>query len=205
MASCLQSIYEVYAHQKADLLLHLVKRNEDWSNTIIFLRSRDELHELTTALKHEGIAADSISGNKKPELRERALNELKSGTIRILLATEAILRDADLTGICRIIQFDFHELEQDYLSRVEICSKEVTTFVTQDDAKHLAKLAALTNDKLEKKRAEDFPYAYQPRKIKAKHAKGCGPNKTGSKPLQHKKPKLKSKGPRRKTGRTRKR
>ena len=205
MASCLQSIYEVYAHQKADLLLHLVKQNKDWRNTIIFLRSRDELHELTTALKHEGIAADSISGNKKPELRELALNELKSGAVRILLATEAVLRDAELTGIHRVIQFDFHELEKDYLSRIEICTEEVTTLVTQDDAKSLAKLEALTDCELEKKRAEDFPYADQPRKIKAKHAKGCGPNKTGSKPLQHKKPKLKNKGPRRKTGRTRKR
>jgi superfamily II DNA/RNA helicase len=204
MASRLHSIYEVYEHQKVELLLHLVQQNEDWHRTIIFLRSREQLYTLTTELRNAGFKADSISGNKKLELREQALINLKSGTTHLLLATEAILRDADLAGTERIIQFDFHELEKDYLNRTESCS-EIITLVTQNDNKLLAKLEALIPTGLERKQAPEFSYHDQPRYLKPTRAKGCGPNKTGSKPLQHKKPKLKNKGPRRKTGRTRKR
>ncbi|MGC6425930.1 MAG: helicase-related protein [Akkermansiaceae bacterium] len=205
MPPAFQSIYEVYAHQKADLLLHLLSHQDDWKSTIVFLRNRDELHFLTTELKHSGIRAESISGSKKPELRERALQELKNGSTHVLLATEAVLRDTDLSEVERIIQYDFPELDRDYLDRVEKCSVEVTTFVTQNDRKNLDRLEELAGISLERKQAAQFSYDDQPRKLKAAHRKGQGANKTGSKPLQHKKPKLKNKGPRRKTGRTRKR
>lgn len=204
MASCLQSIYEVFEHQKTDLLIHLLTRDEQISNAIIFLRSKDDLHALATIIRNEGIASDTISGNKKPELRDRALKNLQNGDIRILVATEAMLREADLAGLSRVIHFDFHELNPDYLKRVEICTEEVTTLVTQKDQKHLKALQELAGSSLVEKTAEGFPYADQQAPTKRPGAKGSGPNKTGSKPLQHKKPKLKAKGPRRKTGRTRK-
>ena len=61
-----------------------------------------------------------------------------------------------------------------------------------------------SGENLKKCLAAGFTYDKQPRLIKTQSKKGHS-NKTGSKPLQHKKPKLKNKGPRRKTGRTRKR
>lgn len=200
-----QSIHEVYEHQKFEFALHLATQNADCQSTIIFIRSRDQLHSLTTELKLAGLKAESISGNKKPELRERAITDLKNGNIHFLVATEAVLRDTDLSGTERIIQYDFHELDQDYLKRSESCSLGITTLVTQNDAKLLARLEELIGNQLEKKYLSNFNYDDQPQYIKPLRAKGCGPNKTGSKPLQHKKPKLKNKGPRRKTGRTRKR
>ncbi|MDB4408801.1 helicase-related protein [Akkermansiaceae bacterium] len=204
MASCLQSIYEVFEHQKTDLLMHLLTRDEEINNAIIFVRGKNDLHALATIIRNEGIATDTISGSKKLELRDRALKNLQNGDIRILVATEAMLREADLTGLHRVIHFDFHELDPDYLKRVETCTEEVTTLVTQKDQKHLKALQELVGSALKEKQAEEFPYADQQANMKRPGLKGSGPNKTGSKPLQHKKPKLKDKGPRRKTGRTRK-
>lgn len=205
MANCPQSFYQVYEHQKTDLLMHLLTRDEEMSGVIIFVRGRDDLHALSTTIKHAGITAESVSGNKKPELRERALQELKKGITRILVATEAILREADLAGVKYVIHFDGHELDKDYLYQIETCSDEVLTLITQNDQKHLHRLKELAGSSLTSKQDEDFNYADQPSKVKRGGAKGSGPNKSGSKPLQHKKPKLKNKGPRRKTGRTRKR
>lgn len=204
MASCPQSIYEVFEHQKTDLLMHLLTRDEEISNAIIFVRGKNDLHAIATLIRNEGITVDSIAGSKKPELRERALKNLQSGDIRVLVATEAMLREVDLTGLSRVIHFDSHELDADYLKRVEICTEEVTTLVTQKDQKQLKALQELVGSSLEEKTAEGFPYADQQAPTKRPGAKGSGPNKTGSKPLQHKKPKLKNKGARRKTGRTRK-
>jgi len=203
-----QSIYKVYEHQKTDLLLHLLAHRPEIDQAIIFLRTRDGVHSLSTTLRNADINIDSLHGNKKPELRDRALKDLRESRVRILVSTESSVRDLDLTGIHYFIHFEFHELDEDYLLRCDHAKKsggEVITFVTQKETSLFQKLELLVETELPEKTAEDFSYDDQPRVIKAPTAKGSGPNKTKSKPLQHKKPKLKNKGPRRKTGRTRKR
>lgn len=204
MNQCAQSIYEVYEHQKADLLIHLLSLDGDWDKTVIFVRNREALHALNTEISHQGISTEAITGNKKPEARERALADLKNGVTQVLLATETVLRETNLSGIHRVIQFDFPELDQDYLKRIASTAEEVTTFVTQADHNQLKKLEELAGMEMERKTAEGFVYDDQPKKIRIQPKKGQS-NRSNSKPLQNKKPKLKNKGPRRKTGRTRKR
>ncbi|MGJ8697401.1 MAG: helicase-related protein [Verrucomicrobiaceae bacterium] len=203
-----QSIHEIFEHQKLDLLHHLLKNSDDLHTAIIFLRSRDAVHAVNTSLNQAGISVASLHGNKKIELRERALKELKEGKIRVLVATEAVLRTLDITGVRHVIHFEFHELNADYANRVTStldAGGTVTTFVTPKDIKLLAKLEEFVGQELPRKTAPDFPYDEQPRKSRALGDESRTANKTGNKPLQHKKPKLKNKGPRRKTGRTRKR
>ena len=202
-----QSIHEVFEHQKVDLLHHLLAEDEDLYGVIVFLRSRDAVHALTSSLNKVGVKVASLHGNKKIELRERALKELKDGTVRVLVATEAVVRLLDISGVRHVIQFEFHELPDDYLQRVACVTEqggEVTTFVTPADVNLLQKLEDLVGEALPRKVASGFIYDEQPKKGKALGDDANRSNKTGSKPLQHKKPKLKNKGPRRKTGRTRK-
>jgi ATP-dependent RNA helicase RhlE len=181
MAASLQSIYEVFDHQKTDLLLHLLSHDDHYGKSLVFVRSRESLQALTTALIHADLAADSISGNKKIELRDRALRELLAGDLRVIVATEAILRETDLTGIAEIIHFDLHELDQDYLSRVQSATKEVTTFVSQNDQQALKALEELLGSPLERRQAPGFDYDSQPRKIRGPIKKTHASNKTKSK------------------------
>lgn len=199
-----QTAYEVFPHQKIDLLLHLLSNSICQSPVLVFVRSKETLHALNTAASRHDLTTDNISGNKKPEVRGRLLNELKDNSIDILFATESVLRESDLSSIATIIHFDVHEIDTDYLEHVQSTSSEVTTFITKSDQNRLDSLEKLAEGNLEKLLAEGFTYDKQPRLIKTQSKKGQS-NKTGSKPLQHKKPKLKNKGPRRKTGRTRKR
>jgi len=203
-----QSIHEVFEHQKVDLLYHLLEQSNGLQGVIVFLRSRDGVHALTAFLGKVGVKVASLHGNKKIELRERALKELKNGSVQVLVATEAVVRSLDLAGVRHVIQFEFHELAEDYRKRVAAVEEQggwLTTFVTPEDGNLLNKLEEQVGEKLPRKLAADFAYDDQPRKMKALGDEANRSNKTGSKPLQHKKPKLKNKGPRRKTGRTRKR
>ena len=204
MPATLQSIHEVFEHQKADLLLHLLASETLPTPTLVFVRNREELLELNTEAGHQDLETDTITGSKKIELRERALQDLKKGTLQALFTTESVLREADLSGIKAIIHFDFHEIDQDYLKRAESEFAEITTLVTQGESKSLEELEKLIASPLEKRTVEDFTYDTQPRNFRTQPKKGQS-NRTKSKPLQNKKPKLKNKGPRRKTGRTRKR
>ena len=204
MPTPLQSIYEVFEHQKTDLLLHLLASETLPTPTLVFVRNREPLLALNTEAGRHDLATDTITGSKKIELRECALQDLKKGTLQAIFATESVLREADLTGIKSIIHFDFHEIDQDYLKRAESGLAEITTLVSQGDHKNLEELEKLVAAPLEKRTIEDFKYDSQPRNFRTQPKKGQS-NRTKSKPLQNKKPKLKNKGPRRKTGRTRKR
>lgn len=204
MPPTLQSIYEVFEHQKRDLLLHLLASRSFPTPALVFVRNRETLLALNTEAGLNDLATDTISGSKKVELRERALQDLKKGTLQAIFATESVLSKADLSGIKSIIHFDFHEIDQDYLKRAESELAEITTFVTQGESKNLEELSKLVAVPLEERIAEDFSYDSQPRNFRTQPKKGQS-NRTKSKPLQNKKPKLKNKGPRRKTGRTRKR
>ncbi len=201
-----QSIHEVFDHQKVALLHHLLESSDDLHGVIVFLRSLDGVHALTSSLNQAGIKVASLHGNKKAELRERALKELKNGTIRVLVTTETVVRLLDISGVRHVVQFEFHELQDDYLQRVacvEAQGGEVTTFVTPKDLSLLQKLEELVDAEIPRKIASGFIYDKQPKKEKALGDHTNRSNKTKSKPLQHKKPKLKNKGPRRKTGRSR--
>ena len=200
MANCTPSIYEVFDHQKTDLLISLLKETPEMKSVAIFLRSRENVHLLTSTLNAAGLATDSVHGSKKPELRERSIREFLAGKFRVLVATESTTREVDLSSIAHIIYFDFHERDADFLRHLE-SAEEVLSFITQEEHNLLLKLDKLIGTEVPRKKLEGFPYASQP---KNKRGPGGG-NKTDSKPLQHKKPKLKNKGPRRKTGRTRKR
>lgn len=194
------SLFEVFDHQKTDLLLRLLKEGSTAEKTLVFLRSRDAVHALNPILNAAGISTASLHGNKKPELRERTLREFREGKFRVLVATESVLREADAGEIDHVVYFEFYEREADFRGHLESKAR-LSVIITQDEHNLIPKLEKATGSALERTRLEGFPYASQP---KNKRGPGGG-NKTGSKPLQHKKPKLKDKGPRRKTGRTRKR
>ena len=204
MHAARQSTYEVFSHQKEDLLLHLLAKSIWKLPILVFVKNKETLHALNTAASRQELRTDNISGNKKSEVRDRALAALKDSSIDVLFATESVLRESDLSSIATIIHFDVHEIDTDYLSHVTSASSEVVTFITKGDKNRLSSLTNLAEGNLEEGLAERFTYDKQPRLLKIQSKKGQS-NKTGSKPLQHKKPKLKNKGPRRKTGRTRKR
>jgi len=204
MPSCDQSLYPVFEHQKCDLLAHLLTTG-NFPSTLVFLRSRDAVHELTAALNRAELAVESVHGTTKPQAREEAISALKAGRLRVVVATNAVLQEFDLSGISQVIYYDYPEHPNDFIAHLATAEQEVAVFSGQNDQKLLDKLEAALESELPRREAEGFAYDDQPKYTPPVRSKGYKANKVGSKPLQHKKPKLIHKGPRRKTGRTRKR
>lgn len=198
-----QSIREVFAHQKDDLFLYLTEKAGAEGTVLVFCRQRDQVHHLTSLLNRSGAQVESVHGTTKPDLRAIAFEKLVTGDLPLVVATEAVAREVDLTGVATVIYFDFYEVAADYERMVATASREVITLVTQNDHKALAKLEERIGTPLPRFEEDGFSYDAQPKFMRPPRVKGHKPNKTDSKPLQHKKPKLKNKGPRRKTGRTR--
>ncbi|MDA7888848.1 helicase-related protein, partial [Akkermansiaceae bacterium] len=131
MPTSTQSIHEIAETRKTDLLLHLLETDPELKNVLVVLRTKDTLHALSTTLSYADIPASALHGGTKPELRDRAVRDLKEGHLRVLVALEAIARSIDLEGIRHVIQFNFHEITDDYLARVAAvkdANGSITTF-----------------------------------------------------------------------------
>jgi len=188
-----QLIYEVYDHQKLELVQHLLTSHPDLKSAMIYIRKKDEVHALTTALSQAGIHVDSVHGQKKPEAREVTLQEHIDGKLDYLVITEASARNLDISGAKAIINVDFPELISDYETQVITTSVErVFSFANPKGTKLLQRLEELIEVSLPRAIAEDFSYDKHALKISTRNKQHKrGPR---SKPLQNKKPKLKKKG-----------
>jgi ATP-dependent RNA helicase RhlE len=191
-----QIIYEVYNHEKLELLQHLITHDPALGSAMIYLCRKDEVHSLTTALSQAGFHVDSIHGKKKPEARNLALKEHIAGKLDYLVATEACARNMDISGVKTIINVDFPELIKDYEHQVLSPSTErVFSFANPTKSggnKLLKSLEELIEVSFPRATAEGFSYAKHALKVSTRNKqRKSGPR---SKPLQNKKSKLKKKG-----------
>ena len=196
MSTHAQSIYEVFDHQKPELVLHLLTCSPDLKAVMVFVRTRDGVHALTSVLNQSGIMAESVHGNKKPELRDRSIKALVDHKLRVLVTTNSMVRDLEISGVGHVIHVDFPELDSDYTRSLEIVQSpdgQVITLVSPKDAATLNKLGALLGEDFPRKTAEGSDDAAQPTNVKPTRKKGGTSKGLRSKPLQNKKPKFKNK------------
>lgn len=191
-STSIHSLYQVYEHQKTELLLHLLEKDNKLNTAMIFVLQSDDVHAITTALSQKGKHVDSIHGKKKLEARITTMQDHLAGKLDFLVVSEAIARNLEFSGVKNIINYDFPELPQDYLTQSANCTSGcLYSFDNPKPSKQLTKLEEYIEGKIPRATAQDFDYAPHALKITDRNK----PRKRGprSKPLQNKKSKLKRK------------
>src|SRR5690606_40255523 len=77
--------------QKVDALTRILEV-ENFEGMIIFVRTKNETETLAEKLRARGYSAAAISGDVAQVQRERTVNQLKSGKLDILVATDELGR-----------------------------------------------------------------------------------------------------------------
>lgn len=200
----IQSSYHVFAHQKSDLLIQLLKERTEYKSVAIFVRTREAVHSLNTELRNAGFDVDSVHPSKKESQRELALSDFSKGNLHVIITTDAYARSVDIKGASQIINFELPELFEDYTGRLEALTSgqsekpQLITFVTpqdEDELQGLQKRLGGEGFELPQKTLESFNYDAKDLVVKARR-NAANPNRTKtrgdqSKPLQNKKQKLK--------------
>ncbi|MGL5751178.1 MAG: helicase-related protein, partial [Paraclostridium sp.] len=62
--------------------------------------------------------SSAIHGNKSQNARQIALNDFKSGKIRVLVATDIAARGIDISGLSHVINYDLTECAENYVHRI---------------------------------------------------------------------------------------
>ena len=103
--------------QKVDALTRILEV-EDFEGLIIFVRTKSETETLAEKLRARGYAAAAISGDVAQAQRERTVNQLKSGKLDILVATDVAARGLDVDRITHVVNFDIPVDTESYVHRI---------------------------------------------------------------------------------------
>src|SRR5262249_29664977 len=83
-----------------------VLRAEETTGAIVFCTTREGVAELHAALVARGFAATAISGERAQAERDRALEQLRRGDMRVLVATNVAARGLHLPDVDLIVHAD---------------------------------------------------------------------------------------------------
>ena len=112
-----QQLITVDKKRKAELFLYLL-HSRRWRQALVFAKTRKGVDELVGVLQAEGIAADSIHGDKPQPARLRALQRFKDGEVDFLVATDVAARGLDIDQMPLVVNFDLPIVAEDYVHRI---------------------------------------------------------------------------------------
>jgi ATP-dependent RNA helicase RhlE len=112
-----QVAYLVEADRKRELLAHLV-RSRDLHQVLVFTRTKLMTRRLATQLDRDGVVATAIHGDRTQPERERALEQFKSGEVRVLVATDVAARGLDIEALPVVVNFEIPHDPEDYVHRI---------------------------------------------------------------------------------------
>jgi ATP-dependent RNA helicase RhlE len=112
-----QLVYPVDRDRKEELLAHLI-RKDDLRQLLVFTRTKIGATRLATWLDRQGLNAVAIHSDRSQPERTRALEEFKSGEIRVLVATDVAARGLDIEDLPYVVNFELPWNPQDYVHRI---------------------------------------------------------------------------------------
>ncbi len=104
---------------KPKLLIDILKDKENNIKTmIVFTRTKHGANRVAKHLENANIKAAAIHGNKSQGAREKALRGLKTGEIKVLVATDIAARGIDVPNITHVVNYDLPEDPKTYVHRI---------------------------------------------------------------------------------------
>jgi ATP-dependent RNA helicase RhlE len=111
-----QELYVVGRDEKLPLLEKLLQQYT--GTVLVFSRTKHGAKRLTRQLISAGYPSAEIHSNRSLAQRKDALQGFKTGTYRVLVATDIAARGIDVSGIQLVVNFDLPDVAEDYVHRI---------------------------------------------------------------------------------------
>ena len=112
-----QSVHFVARESKQALLVDLLDSHRA-ERALVFSRTKHGAERLMKQLERAGFAAASIHGNKSQGQRDRALEAFRTGSVRVLVATDVAARGIDIPEVAHVYNYDLPNVAENYVHRI---------------------------------------------------------------------------------------
>ena len=145
---------------KHRLLDHLL-RLDDVDQAIVFTATKRGADRLAGKLHDGGHAAAALHGNMNQSQRNRTLDKLRRGDVRVLVATDVAARGIDVVSITHVINYDLPKVGEDYVHRIGRTGRAgaagiAISFAAPEDASQLRQIERYTGNQIERHIIEGF-------------------------------------------------
>jgi ATP-dependent RNA helicase RhlE len=112
-----QHVFFVDKGNKMNLLLEVLK-DKNIKTALVFTRTKHGADKVVRLLVKHDIKAEAIHGNKAQNARQKALNNFKAQTTRVLVATDIAARGIDVDELEYVINFEMPNPAETYVHRI---------------------------------------------------------------------------------------
>ncbi|SFW33942.1 DEAD/DEAH box helicase [Luteibacter sp. UNCMF366Tsu5.1] len=152
-ANIRQRYWWVSGVHKLDALTRILEA-ESFDAMIVFARTKSATEELASKLQARGFAAAAINGDIAQAQRERVIDQLKTGKLDILIATDVAARGLDVERISHVLNYDIPHDTESYVHRIGRTGRagrsgEAILFVTPRERNLLRQIERATRQPIE--------------------------------------------------------
>ncbi|XP_007955072.1 probable ATP-dependent RNA helicase DDX53 [Orycteropus afer afer] len=148
-----QNIIVTTEEEKRSLIQKFLESMSPKDKVIVFVSRKLIADDLSSDLSIQGMHVQSLHCNRDQCDREEALDDFKSGKVKILITTDLVSRGLDIQDVTHVYNYDFPQNIEEYVHRVGRTGRAgrtgiSITLITQDDFKiapELIKILERTN------------------------------------------------------------
>ncbi|GAA3546328.1 ATP-dependent RNA helicase SrmB [Zobellella aerophila] len=180
---------------KFALLKHLLT-HEEVTRSIVFVKTRDRLTELSSRLQQEGLDCAWLRGEMEQEKRFEALRRFSNGKVNILVATDVAARGIDLPEVSHVINFDMPRTADVYIHRIGRTGRAgrkgtAISLVEAHDMPIVVKVERYTEQRLKRRVIDELRPKHKEASVAPRKKKEQGGKKMTDKSPEKKKVRLK--------------
>ncbi|KAM8859338.1 putative ATP-dependent RNA helicase DDX43 isoform 2-T2 [Spinachia spinachia] len=113
-----QTVLIVLEEEKKSYVLDFIRNMLPLDKVLIFVGKKLVADDLSSDLCLQGLAVQSLHGDREQCDREEALKDFKESRVRILVATDLASRGLDVHDITHVFNYDFPRNIEEYVHRV---------------------------------------------------------------------------------------
>jgi ATP-dependent RNA helicase RhlE len=152
--SITQTIHPVGRSKKKALLTHIINEH-NWSQVLVFTRTKFGANNVAEHLSKNGIQAMALHGNKSQTARTQALQGFKNGDIRALVATDIAARGIDIDELPHVVNYEIPNVSEDYVHRIGRTGRagnsgQAVSLVCMDEEGFMQDIERFTKQNIEK-------------------------------------------------------
>ncbi len=155
-----QVVHPVGRGKKKALLAHIINEH-NWSQVLVFTRTKFGANNVAEFLTKNGISAMALHGNKSQTARTQALSGFKTGEIRALVATDIAARGIDIDELPHVVNYEIPNISEDYVHRIGRTGRagstgEAVSLVSLDEQGFMRDIEIFTNQQVPVVEVEGF-------------------------------------------------